>query len=75
MHIRSFITNFKEIVFIIHRYSSVSSSTPIWLDNISCVSSYRTLSNCRNSRSTNACDHSKDIAISCSNGEQENIKN
>ena len=55
--------------FIIHViiYSAGSSSQPIWLDRVSCSSSYSCLASCESCPSSeyHDCSHSEDVALGC----------
>ena len=63
-------------VFVGHcfsRYSSASSSTPIWLDDVSCSSTATSLNQCTSrAHGFHDCIHSEDVAISCT-GKQHTV--
>ena len=48
------------------RFSSASSSTPIWLDDLKCGSFDTRLSQCAsNGIGVHDCGHSQDVTLSC----------
>ena len=60
---------------MLHRFKSGPSSSPVWLENLACSHDYtRGTYNCtHNGLGVTDCSHSKDVAVSCLAGINNNI--